>query len=229
MSGPDDHRGAGPEREHEVRGALGIDPERLDALLAGAPPRDAEEREVLLLAATLRREAGDPPEDLRARVLARARSGPGASSPRRTGGGVRGRPALFGGLAAALVAAAVAAPLVLRDGAPVRVPAETEAQADGGGAAPPGVAPVEAATDSWEDAPPVAAPAPQVAPRGDPEASAAEGRVVVPVTVAADAGADDLARRADAALAALEGAGGAPVSSAVVDAPGGGVAWELRA
>lgn len=151
------------------------DPERIDALLAGAPPRDDDERALQALAERLRAQAAPAPDALRARVR---RITHDAAPPPPRSGRAASRWRRIGALAAPVAVAAVAAALVvpgLRDGSPADPPAAPALRApvdSGGRVAPdldaaPSIAAPEAAAMA-EAAPP--APAPAVVVVADPAA-----------------------------------------------------------
>lgn len=103
-----------------------IEPTRMDELLAGASPRDDDERRMVAMVAELRTGVPTASDDLRARVAALVREPP--VERRRWTDGVRswldgrGRPSrrrlltVGAPVAAALVAAAIFVPSALRDG-----------------------------------------------------------------------------------------------------------------
>lgn len=164
-----------------------IRPERLEELLAGSPPRDDAERDMVTMMAELRGATPPASDALRERIAALAEeAGPAAGAgegpgliarlrDRLAGAGRRGWIAVAAPLAAAVLAAAVILPAALRDDDPVTAPdaaAFKEVPADAEDATGPAGAPPadEAAPASPALEPPAATgadPLPATGPADD--------------------------------------------------------------
>lgn len=187
-----------------MTGSGDIAPGRLAELVDGAPPRDDDERELAALLSATRALEGSAPSGLRARVGARvgaadrARAGPvSLLRERLAGDGRRRRIALVGApVAAALIAAAIAVPVLTSDDASLP-PAMREAQAPGADQAAPEAAPGAGSA--------VAPPEPRAAQPGFMQLTSTT-RVRVD-------GPEGLARARARATAAVRGLGGVAVAS----------------
>lgn len=204
------------------------DPERLDALLDGAAPRDDDERDLLAFTAALRDATPPAPADVRTRVIDAARAGQAPARARRRWLPTR-LPALAGSLAAVVVVAVVAAALIRGGGGSdvtmagrdaSSAPAEKAPAAQADSAARAGTpAPTVPTVSAAPAAPAPSAPAPSAAPA--PAATPSPAPAPVPVTRA------QVAAGVPAAMAYLRSRGLVLGVGALRLTAGGGAVFEL--